>query len=382
MKRLPTYRFHRASNQAICCILGRTYYLGEFDSKESRDKFNRLVAEYLTNPSFGIEKGRQSIAESVVAFLKHAKSYYGEGSEFEKYSRALAPMVELYSDLNIRDFGIQEFKAIREQWVRKKHAREYVNKQAKRIIAFVKWLVGEGMLEPTVHQALRCVSPLKKGRCDCPESEKVRPVTDATIQKTLPHLSGILSDMVRLQSLIGCRPGELVKLKPAMVDTSNAVWVIRLDDHKNSWRGHDRRIYVGPKAQAILKPYLDRPKDAFCFSPAESMEQRLQARASNRITAMSCGNRRGSNRVSSPKKKPGQSYSTITYCKAIHYACRKARIPLWSPNQLRHKVATELREREGVESASVILGHAHLPTTEIYAEASTKKALEVALRHG
>lgn len=382
MKRLPTYRFHRASNQAICCILGRTYYLGEFESKESRDKFNKLVAEYLTNPSFGIEKGRQSIAESVVAFLKHAKSYYGEGSEFEKYSRALAPMVELYSDLNIRDFGIQEFKAIREQWVRKKHAREYVNKQAKRIIAFVKWLVGEGMLEPTVHQALRCVSPLKKGRCDCPESEKVRPVTDATIQKTLPHLSGILSDMVRLQSLIGCRPGELVKLKPAMVDASNAVWVIRLDDHKNSWRGHDRRIYVGPKAQAILKPYLDRPKDAFCFSPAESTEQRLQARASNRITTMSCGNRRGSNRVSSPKKKPGQSYSTITYCKAIHYACRKAGIPLWSPNQLRHKVATELREREGVESASVILGHAHLPTTEIYAEASTKKALEVALKHG
>jgi hypothetical protein len=75
MKRLPTYRFHKASNQAICCILGRTYYLGEFDSKESRDKFNKLVAEYLTNPSFGIEKGRQSIAESVVAFLKHAKSY-------------------------------------------------------------------------------------------------------------------------------------------------------------------------------------------------------------------------------------------------------------------------------------------------------------------
>ena len=382
MKRLPTYRFHRASNQAICCILGRTYYLGEFDSKESRDKFNRLVAEYLTNPSFGIEKGRQSIAESVVAFLKHAKSYYGEGSEFEKYSRALAPMVELYSDLNIRDFGIPEFKAIREQWVRKKHAREYVNKQAKRIIAFVKWLVGEGMLEPTVHQALRCVQPLKKGRCNCPESEPVRPVDEATIEKTIPHLSPVVADMVRLQSLIGCRPGELVKLKPAMVDTSGSVWVITIEEHKNSWRGHLRKIYVGPKAQAILKPYLDRPKDAFCFSPAESMEQRLQARASNRITAMSCGNRRGSNRVSSPKKKPGQSYSTITYCKAIHYACRKARIPLWSPNQLRHKVATELREREGVESASVILGHAHLPTTEIYAEASTKKALEVALRHG
>jgi integrase len=97
---------------------------------------------------------------------------------------------------------------------------------------------------------------------------------------------------------------------------------------------------------------------------------------------MSCGNRRGSNRVDSPKKKPGRAYSTITYCKAIHYACRKAEIELWSPNRLRHAAATRLREAEGIEAASVILGHAHLPTTEIYAEASIKKALAIAQKHG
>jgi len=382
MKRLPSYRFHKASNQAICRILGRTYYLGSFDSQESKDKFNRLVAEYLTNPSFGIEKGRQSVAESVVAFLKHAQSYYGNGSEFDQFSRALAPLVELYSDLHIKDFGIQEFKAIREQWVRKNLAREYVNKQAKRVIAFVKWLVGEGMLESTVHQSLRCVAPLKKGRCDCPESEPVRPVDDKTVEKTLPFLSPVVADMVRLQAVIGCRPGELCQLKPGMVDTTHAVWVIALDHHKTAWRGHARKIYVGPKGQAILTKYLDRPKDAFCFSPSEATEQRLQARSSNRVTAMSCGNRRGSNRVDSPKKKPGRAYSTITYCKAIHYACRKAEIESWSPNRLRHAAATRLREAEGIEAASVILGHAHLPTTEIYAEASTKKALAIAQKHG
>jgi len=382
MKRLPSYRFHKASNQAICRILGRTYYLGSFDSQESRDKFNRLVAEYLTNPSFGIEKGRQSVAESVVAFLKHAQSYYGDGSEFDQFSRALAPLVELYSDLHIKDFGIQEFKAIREQWVRKNLAREYVNKQAKRVIAFVKWLVGEGMLEPTVHQSLRCVAPLKKGRCDCPESEPVRPVDDKTVEKTLPFLSPVVADMVRLQAVIGCRPGELCQLKPGMVDTTHAVWVIALDHHKTAWRGHARKIYVGPKGQAILTKYLDRPKDAFCFSPTESVEQRLQSRASKRTTAMSCGNRRGSNRKQDPKRKPGASFSTGSYGRAIAYACKKAELPLWSPNQLRHAVATRLRDTEGIESASLILGHKHLPTTEIYAEASTKKALEIAHKHG
>jgi integrase len=155
-----------------------------------------------------------------------------------------------------------------------------------------------------------------------------------------------------------------------------------LDEHKNSWRGHLRKIYVGPKGQAILKKYLDRPKDAFCFSPTESVEQRLQARASKRTTAMSCGNRRGSNRKQDPKWKPGASFSTGSYGRAIAYACKKAELPLWSPNQLRHAVATRLRDTEGIESASLILGHKHLPTTEIYAEASTKKALEIAQKHG
>ena len=382
MKRLPNYRLHKASNKAICQISGRTYYLGEYDSPESHEKFNRLVAEYLTNPNFGVEKGRQSIAEAVVVFLKHALSYYGDGSEYQKFSIALAPLVKTYPSLNVNEFGIQEFKTLRELWVKKRHSRDYVNKQAKRIIAFIKWLVGEGLLEPAIHQALRCVAPLKRGRCDCPESAPVVPVDDATIATTLPCLSPVVADMVRLQALIGCRPGEVCKLKPRMVNASGDVWVIELDNHKNAWRGHKRKIYVGPKAQSILKAYLDRPADSYCFSPREAVEQRLKLREAKRVTPKSCGNSRGTNRTKAPKRKPGDCYSTVTYCKAIHYACRKAKIDLWSPNQLRHAAATKLRDAEGIEAASVILGHAHLPTTEIYAEASAKKALAVALKHG
>jgi integrase len=381
MKKLPTYRFHKASNQAVCCISGRSYYLGEYGSRESQDKFNRLVAEFLTNPSFGIEKSRQSVAESVVAFLKHAKSYYGS-SEFLNFRRALSPLIELYSDLNISEFGIDQFKAVRDYWVKRDAARVYANRQSGRVIAFVKWLVADGVLSPTVHQALKCVAPLKAGRCSCRETDRVLPVAESVIEKTIPHLSPVVADMVRLQSLIGCRPGEICRLKPSMVDTSGSVWIVALDHHKTAWRGHDRRIYIGPKAQAILKPYLDRAKDEFCFSPAESVEQRLQARSLKRITAMSCGNVRGSNRKQAPKRKPGASFTTGSYGRAIDYACKKANLPVWSPNQLRHAAATKLRDIEGIESASLILGHKHLAVTQVYAEKSERKALEIAAKHG
>jgi integrase len=381
MKKIPSYRLHKSSNQAICLILGRTYYLGEFETKESYDKFNRLIAEYLTNPSFGVEKSRQSVAESVVAFLKHAESYYGE-SELFNFRRALTPLIELYADLNVSEFGIEQFKAVRDYWVKRDAARVYANRQSGRVIAFVKWLVAEGVLSPIVHQGLKCVAPLKAGRCSCRESDGVKPVDDKTVEKTLPFLSPVVADMVRLQAVIGCRPGELCQLKPGMVDTTHAVWVIALDHHKTAWRGHTRKIYVGPKGQAILTKYLDRPKDAFCFSPTESVEQRLQTRASKRTTSMSCGNRRGSNRKQDPKRKPGASFSTGSYGRAIAYACKKAELPLWSPNQLRHAVATRLRDTEGIESASLMLGHRHLSTSEIYAEKSERKALEIAHKHG
>jgi integrase len=50
-------------------------------------------------------------------------------------------------------------------------------------------------------------------------------------------------------------------------------------------------------------------------------------------------------------------------------ACRKAGIPHWHPNQLRHTAATKIRQRYGLEAARQILGHRSTATTEIYAEA-------------
>lgn len=54
----------------------------------------------------------------------------------------------------------------------------------------------------------------------------------------------------------------------------------------------------------------------------------------------------------------------------------------WSPNQLRHAAATEIRRRYGLEAAQVILGHSRADVTQVYAERDQGLAVEVMAKIG
>jgi site-specific recombinase XerC len=88
------------------------------------------------------------------------------------------------------------------------------------------------------------------------------------------------------------------------------------------------------------------------------------------------------------------------YRRAIHRACDRA-FPApeeikkdaaeltnwhtkhrWSPNQLRHSAATEVRRRFGLEAAQVILGHSQANITQVYAERDYTLAARVAKEVG
>ena len=49
----------------------------------------------------------------------------------------------------------------------------------------------------------------------------------------------------------------------------------------------------------------------------------------------------------------------------------------WTPNQLRHNRATEIRNRYGLEAAQTILGHSHADVTQIYAERDFELARQI-----
>ena len=47
--RVPSYRLHKQSGQAIVTFNGKDHTLGEHGSAVSKEKYNRLIAEWLSN---------------------------------------------------------------------------------------------------------------------------------------------------------------------------------------------------------------------------------------------------------------------------------------------------------------------------------------------
>src|SRR5262249_19008188 len=155
--------------------------------------------------------------------------------------------------------------------------------------------------------------------------------------------------------------------------------------HKNAWRGQERIIAMGPRAQDIVRRFL-RPgaQDRPLFSPAESEHARWRLLRSRRQTPRWPSHVRAQLRWRSlrPRRKLNDTYSVATYRRAIARACRKAGVPAWSPGRLRHNAATELRRQRGVEAAAAVLGHRLVETTQIYADTRLALAKEIAAKIG
>ena len=388
MAREPGYCLHKPTGQAYVNLGGKVIYLGEHGTDESRERYNRVKAEWLVNRHSEKFQPKHSNGPTMAslgdAYLDHAESYYSGSTEYANLKLALLPVSELFATLPAGEFGILQYRACRDWWLRDpKRSRQYVNKQMKRLLRILKWSVGEGLIPPSIHQACQCVAPLKAGRTEAKESEPVKPVPEADVTATISKCTTVVADMIRFQQLVGCRPGELVTITPAMVNRSSEVWTITLAKHKTAYRGKQRTIYVGPKAQKILTKYLLRSEDAACFSPVESEKERRQTKHDARATPLSCGNRPGSNRIArKPRKAPGEAFSTGTYARSVRSACLRAKVTPWSPNQLRHNAATSIRKEFGLEAAQVILGHSELGVTQVYAERDVSKAIAVARQVG
>ena len=102
------------------------------------------------------------------------------------------------------------------------------------------------------------------------------------MELTLPYVSPQVSAMIRLQLLTGMRPGETLCMMPRDIDHSGDIWIYEPEKHKNRWRGHRRLIPLGPQAQELIAPFLDRPVSEYLFSPAEAEAWRNEQRALNR----------------------------------------------------------------------------------------------------
>ena len=420
--RTPKLRHHKATGQGYVVLNGKYIFFGPYGDPDVTEQYHRTIAEWVAN-------GRQqqktpeeiTINELLARFWVYAEGYYQDvagnpTTEIGNLRVALRPVSEIYGQTKAIEFGPRALKTVRQRMVDKGLCRNNINKCISRIKTLFKWATAEEILPGSVYHALITVPGLKKGRNGVREAEPVKPAPQEHVDAIQSYVSRQVWAMVQLQILTAARPGEILKMRPCDIDGSGKIWFYCPAEHKTAHHGHERKIYLGPKAQEALRPFLLRPAEAYCFSPAEAEAERRVIQHENRKTYLSCGNVPGSNCKENPKRKKGAVYTVATYRRAIERGVEAA-FPLpehltqqpgenkqqwhkrltkkqkdemkawykqfhWHPHQLRHNAATFLRKEFGLETARIILGHRSAAITEVYAELDQQKALDAIVRVG
>jgi len=340
------------------------------------------------------------VADLVAACLDWAESYYynpDSTSEYDALRQAAKPLLELHATTRADQFGPVALKQVRAAMVDLGWARTHINQQIHRLRRIFRWGVEAELVPPAVLAALRAVGPLRAGKTRARETEPVRPPEPGAVEATLPHLTPVVADMVRLQQATGMRSANLCLIRPCDLDRSGDVWVYHPTSHKQAHAGSKLAVPLGPKAQAILRPYLERDPKNYCFSPHESEAQRSRRRRAARKTPLQPSQAARQPKPNGKRAKRSH-YSPRSYRRAIWYAIQRANahetseatkagrqprpIQHWHPHQIRHAVATQVRAQFGLEGAQVFLGHAHAAVTEIYAESDLELAWRIARQVG
>ena len=216
---------------------------------------------------------------------------------------------------------------------------------------------------------MKTVTALREGRTHAVEGRGERPVLVDQVEKILPLVDRRIGAMIRLQLLTGMRPGEVVQMTMRAIDTTAPVWIYSPPRFKTQHHhGKQRRVFIGPRAQVILRDWIRTELDVPLFQPREAEAERSARRREARTTKLweSHVLHQARKKAEREQRRDGASYTVASYRRAIARACDEAGIPVWSPHGLRHAAASELRREFGEETTRLVLGHSKLDTTRLY----------------
>jgi integrase len=222
--------------------------------------------------STNIESSNGTINEIILAFIKHARTYYSkEGREFQQYKPVLRLLRHLYGDWPVHRFGPKALKGFRSSMIAKGWCRRVINRRVIRLRTMFRWAESEELVPAGMTHALSTVRGLRIGEQGVYESAGVMPAFWEDVVKVLPFCTSPVGAMLQLQCLTGMRSCEVRLMRGCEINRdSDKCWLYSPQQHKNSWRGNgqSRIVPLGPKCQEILCPWIqERGNLEYLFQP-------------------------------------------------------------------------------------------------------------------
>lgn len=357
--RNPKHSLHAASGLGVVYFGGHPIYTGPWGSEEGVAKYHRLIGEWNARGRKGIPGRKEKSSIPTIAAL--VRRYDGEvASRFMKRGqstsygrgirRALKRLTTLYGSLPADQFGLDEYLTVRGLWAAMTEdgvplfSKQTISVYSRSIVKMFAWGVSRKLVpwsDWMGQGVLKEVQP-RSGR----KNRKITPAPVDAVTAILGEVRPVIAAMIRLQLATAMRPCEVCAMRPVDLDRSSKVWVYTVQPEWNKTEHLEivRKVPIGPKAQEILKPWLEG-----CPENLEVFRRR-------------CG-----------KKHDPDSH----YGKVIKFACDKLGVKM-TANQLRHSRLTEIRRSHGLEGAAAVAGHSDVETTKIYAEKDWDLAAKVA----
>ena len=379
------------ADRAVIYINGKKYHCGKWGSPESVEKANRLLAEWLANGQKPVVKKDDVVTVQMLvdAYLDYAEErftyksgvFLGQSTGNKEYYETITKLlVELYGGTIVGDFDTLSLIALREKMKQKGIVRTSINTRISKIRGIFKWGVSRNLIDISQYNQLMTLEMLEKNHIGTLESSPVLQAEYDWVIKTIAVAHKMLGDMIRIQMLAGMRPQGVRLLRHCDIDRSDDIWVYLPSQHKTSHKDKNLVITFDYDCQKILQSYLmeyeDQP-EVFLFSPAAAMNMisldKMEKRKSKPTPSQI--KRRANAKVNGRKYNP--YYTKDVYINAVKAAAKRAGVPKWTPNQLRHTTATEIEGKLGIEAAQIFLGHASPETTKIYLDPNFKLKQEI-----
>ena len=395
--RIPKLRLHPKTGQAFTAVQKngerKFYYHGKWGTPEAETDYKQWLARHMAGvPHPEDETCGKKVAQVVSFYLDwiHDEGLVSEGEHYQ-IRHTLDVVCEHYGSLPVEKFSAEELSDLRKVFQSRYTHRTATQKLGRIKKMFRKCLekkkstgvtgeqVNELLLVEGGHNAKPC------GR----HSREVPAVAWTEASKLMPFLSPVVSALCKVQFLCGLRPTEACVMTLDQMDMSGDIWTYQPDQQKTGHRGWKPASAVPPVAQKILEPFLDRAPSEFLFKPAEAVAWKMARDSYYRTTKVYPSEVK---RVQAARKKRkargvkrAEHYTASTYGGALKHGFRAAEeagltLERWSPNQLRHGIATLVAHQPGLgqEAAQAYLGHAHLSTTQVYVEKQKSKVISVA----